>query len=83
MTLIVWIILGMAAGWIASIIMDGRSGLFANIVIGMIGAVVGGVVLTVFGANTTGGFNSGSLITAILGAITLLVIAKGAHRPAI
>jgi uncharacterized membrane protein YeaQ/YmgE (transglycosylase-associated protein family) len=83
MTLLIWIMMGALAGWVASLIIGGRGGLFANIVIGIIGAVTGGIVLSVFGAENAGGFNSGSLLTAVLGSVILLMIVKSSHRPAV
>jgi uncharacterized membrane protein YeaQ/YmgE (transglycosylase-associated protein family) len=83
MTIVLWVLLGVLAGWIASLMLDGRGSLFANIVIGIIGAVTGGIVLTVFGAGNSSGLDSGSWLTAILGSVILLAIVKGAHRPAL
>ena len=82
MTLVLWILLGIAAGWIATLIMNSGDSLFANMIIGVIGAVVGGIILKVFGSGNSG-LDSGSVLTAILGAVILLAIAKSAHRPAL
>ena len=79
--IIAWIILGAVAGWIASIITDTREGLVSNIVVGIIGAFVGGILLRLFGVNaTTGGLSLNSLLTAIIGAAILLLVMRGFRR---
>jgi uncharacterized membrane protein YeaQ/YmgE (transglycosylase-associated protein family) len=72
-SLIVFLIIGMIAGWAAGNIMKGRGfGVVGNMVIGIIGAVVGGFLFNLLGVST-GGF-IGSLITATVGAIILLYV---------
>jgi uncharacterized membrane protein YeaQ/YmgE (transglycosylase-associated protein family) len=74
MGLIAWIILGALAGWIASIIMrtDAEQGAIANIIVGIVGAVIGGFIMQMFGASGVDGFSLYSLLVAIGGAIVLL-----------
>jgi uncharacterized membrane protein YeaQ/YmgE (transglycosylase-associated protein family) len=80
--IIVWLIIGAIAGWAAGQVMKGRGfGLLGNIVVGIIGAVVGGFVFGLLGISAPGGAFVGSLITAFVGAIILLVII-GALRKA-
>jgi uncharacterized membrane protein YeaQ/YmgE (transglycosylase-associated protein family) len=77
MNWLVWIIFGALAGWIASMIMgkNAQMGALANIVVGIVGAVIGGFLMTnVFGAQGVTGFNITSLIVAIIGAIVLLFL---------
>jgi uncharacterized membrane protein YeaQ/YmgE (transglycosylase-associated protein family) len=76
MNIILWIIFGALAGWIASIIMgrNAQMGALANIVVGIVGALIGGFVMNAFGAQGVTGFNLTSLIVAILGAIVLLFL---------
>jgi uncharacterized membrane protein YeaQ/YmgE (transglycosylase-associated protein family) len=77
MNFILWIIFGAIAGWIASIVMgrNAQMGALANIVVGIVGALIGGFLMTnVFGAQGVTGFNLTSLIVAILGAIVLLFL---------
>ncbi|WP_223477806.1 GlsB/YeaQ/YmgE family stress response membrane protein [Oricola indica] len=74
MGFIIWIIIGGLAGWLAGIVMKNQSGLLMNIVIGIIGAFVGGWLFNVLGIMPSGGF-VGSLITATVGAIVLLFVA--------
>ena len=76
--LIVWLVFGALAGWIASIIMktNAQQGALANIVVGIIGAVVGGYVSQLIGGPGVTGFNLSSLLVAIVGSVILLAIYK-------
>lgn len=78
MDFIAWIILGAAAGWIASLIMktDEQQGAIGNIVVGIVGAFIGGFVLRLVGGSAPSGFNIPSLLTAILGAVILLFVLR-------
>ncbi|MEO7617667.1 MAG: GlsB/YeaQ/YmgE family stress response membrane protein [Candidatus Saccharibacteria bacterium] len=82
LTIISWIILGLIAGWVASIITgtNERVNGWMNVVVGVLGAVIGGLVLRLFGVDISSGFSFGSLITAILGAVILLAIVKSFRR---
>ncbi len=74
MDILVWIIFGALAGWIASIIMkkNKKMGAIANIVVGILGAFIGGYIMEFFGVEVEAGFNFTSLLVAILGAVVLL-----------
>ncbi len=76
MNWIVWIIFGAIAGWVASIIMgkNKKMGAIANIVVGIIGAFLGGYIMEFFGAQGVTGFNLSSLFVAIVGAVVLLFV---------
>ena len=77
MNWIVLIIFGALAGWIASMIMgaNARMGALANIVVGIVGAIIGGFLMTnVFGAPGVTGFNLPSMLFAIVGAVVLLFL---------
>jgi uncharacterized membrane protein YeaQ/YmgE (transglycosylase-associated protein family) len=76
MGIILWVVFGAIVGWLASLIMKTRTGLLWDIVIGVVGAVIGGFVMSFFGASGVGGFNLYSFIVALLGAIILLAIVK-------
>ena len=78
MDIIIWIIVGALAGWIASMIMkaDGQMGPLANIVVGILGAFIGGFLYQTLFGGTVGGFNLTNLIVAIIGAVILLAIVK-------
>jgi len=75
--LLVWLIVGGLIGWIASMIMhtDAQQGILLNIIVGVVGAFLAGLLLTpLFGINTIneGNFSFGSLMMSLLGAILLL-----------
>ncbi len=74
MNIILWIILGALAGWIASIIMgtDKQQGSLMNIVVGIIGAFIGGFLMSLLGFPGITGFDIYSLLVAILGAVVLV-----------
>lgn len=78
MNLILWIIFGALAGWIASKIMntDAEQGALGNIIVGIIGAMIGGWIARAVAGTTVTGFNLTSLIIAIVGAVVLLAVLK-------
>lgn len=74
MGLILWIIFGALAGWVASLIMntDGRQGLLGNIIVGVVGALVGGWLANGIGESGVGGFNLYSFVVAVIGACVFI-----------
>jgi uncharacterized membrane protein YeaQ/YmgE (transglycosylase-associated protein family) len=79
MTFILWIIVGGLLGWLASMVMgtNARQGIFLNIVVGIVGAFLGGLLLApLFGTGTINqsDFSMGSLFVSFLGAVILLAI---------
>ncbi len=74
-SLIIFLAIGAVAGWIAGIIMAGGGfGLIINIIVGVVGAVIGGYLFGLVGISTGG--LAGSLITAVAGAVALLFVIK-------
>ncbi len=70
-----WIILGLIAGFIGSKIVNKRGeGLFLDIVLGIVGAVIGGYLFNMFGASGVSGVNLYSLAVAVVGSIVVLVV---------
>jgi uncharacterized membrane protein YeaQ/YmgE (transglycosylase-associated protein family) len=70
-----WIVLGLIAGYIASHIVDnGGKGPLLDIVLGIVGALVGGEIFSALGAVPVTGFNLWSLFVAVVGAVVILVI---------
>lgn len=84
MGILLWIVFGGLAGWIASLIMetDGQQGLILNIVVGIIGAVIGGWLMSIVGECGVGGFNLYSFLVAILGSVVLIAVVKMVRRAA-
>lgn len=82
MNILLWIILGALAGWIASLIMktNTQQGTLVDIVVGIVGAFLGGIIFQAFGAAGVTGFNIWSLFVAIVGAVVLLAIVKAVRR---
>ncbi len=75
MTIIGWIVFGLIAGYIASRIVNKTGeGFILDIVLGIVGAVVGGFIFMQFGAVGVTGFNLYSMIVAIIGAVAVLII---------
>ena len=75
MSILSWILLGLIAGFIGSKIVNSTGqGLFLDIALGIVGAVVGGFLFSVFGAEGVTGFNIYSLIVAIIGSVVVLSV---------
>jgi uncharacterized membrane protein YeaQ/YmgE (transglycosylase-associated protein family) len=83
MSIIAWIVLGLLAGFIGSKLVNKRGeGFFLDIILGVVGAVVGGWVFSLFGGIGVSGFNLHSLIVAVIGAVLVLVIYHAIRRKA-
>lgn len=82
MGLILWIVFGGLAGWAASMIMgtDGRQGLLGNIIVGVVGAVVGGWLANGIGEAGVGGFDLYSFIVAVIGACVFIAALRLLRR---
>lgn len=82
MNILLWILLGAIAGWLASVVMKTRKeqGLLMDIVVGIVGAVLGGWIFGLFGAQGVSGFNLSSLVVAFVGAVVLLAILRALRR---
>jgi uncharacterized membrane protein YeaQ/YmgE (transglycosylase-associated protein family) len=75
LNIILWVLFGAIAGWAASVIVGNpRHSIVSNVVIGIVGAIIGGWIVRIFGGSGITGFNLGSLLTAILGAVVLLFV---------
>ncbi|MBN1240282.1 MAG: GlsB/YeaQ/YmgE family stress response membrane protein [Gammaproteobacteria bacterium] len=74
MGILAWIVLGLIAGVIAKLVMPGEDpgGFFITIVIGIVGALIGGAIASALGWGGVDGINLGSIVVAVLGAILLL-----------
>jgi uncharacterized membrane protein YeaQ/YmgE (transglycosylase-associated protein family) len=74
-----WIVIGLVAGWLAARITRAPHGLFRNLVVGLLGAVLGGFVFSKLGIQAMPDF-WGQLITAVIGAVLLLFIWQAIQR---
>ncbi len=76
MGILSWIVFGAIAGWVASIIMgrNKRMGCISNIVVGIVGALIGGFLMSLVGNAGVSGFNMQSFIVAVVGAVVFLGI---------
>lgn len=79
MGIILWIILGGIAGWVASIAMHSNHSMLEDIILGVIGGFVGGIIMNAFGASGVYGFNLYSLLVAIVGAVILIYLGRLLH----
>lgn len=85
MNFIIWLVVGGLIGWVASMLMrtDGQQGILLNVVVGIVGAFIGGWLLApMFGVGTINqdNFSVGSLAVSLLGAVILLAIVNLVRR---
>ena len=73
-SIIFWIVIGLVAGIIAKLVTGDRLGWIMTIILGIVGAFVGGWVFSLFGGPTVSGFNLMSIVVAAVGAIIVLFI---------
>jgi uncharacterized membrane protein YeaQ/YmgE (transglycosylase-associated protein family) len=81
--ILVWIIVGAIAGWLASMVMrtNRQQGLLEDIIVGIVGGFIGGIVLDLFGISSgVTGLNLGSILTAFVGAVILLALLRAVRR---
>ena len=78
MTIIVWVVLGLVAGWLAGQVMKGGGyGVVGDIVLGIVGALVGGFLTgLVLGRDMVSGFNIESIVVAFIGAVSLIAVSR-------
>lgn len=79
MSIFAWIIIGLVAGWLATQIFGGSGGLFHNLAVGLVGAIVGGFLFEKLNWHVMPDF-WGNLITATIGAIVFLLIWRAIRR---
>ncbi len=81
MSILAWLVLGIVAGFIASkIVNKSGEGLIRDLILGVIGAVVGGWIMETFGKAGVSGLNIYSFVVAILGAVVVLVVFHAIRR---
>ena len=80
MNILLWVILGAVAGWIADMIMKSDHGVIEDIILGIVGAFVGGFIFNFLGQSGVTGFNIYSLIVAVIGAVVLIFLGRLIHK---
>lgn len=82
MNVILWILFGGIVGWVASMIMktDSSQGTLMDIVLGIVGAIVGGFIMNFFGQPGVTGFNIYSFVVALIGAVFVVFIGRALRR---
>lgn len=78
MGILLWIIIGGIAGWLASVIMRTNSsqGVFGDILLGIVGALIGGFFMSLLGQPGVTGFNIYSLVVALLGSLVVISVGR-------
>jgi uncharacterized membrane protein YeaQ/YmgE (transglycosylase-associated protein family) len=78
MAILVWIIFGGLVGWVSSMLVgtSGEQGFVLNVVVGVVGAVLGGYIMNYFGEGGVTGFNFYSFMVALGGAVVLLTVLR-------
>ncbi len=80
MDMLWFLLIGIAAGWLAGQIMKGGGfGLIGDLIVGVIGALLGGFLFSLFGLSANG--RLGSLVTATVGAVVLIALLRVINRP--
>lgn len=78
MGILLWIVFGAIAGWVASMFMstDGNQGTMSDIILGIVGSIVGGWIMGFLGKSGVTGFNLYSFLVAVLGAVVVIYIGR-------
>lgn len=78
MNILLWILFGAFAGWLASILMktNAYQGTLGDIVLGIVGAIIGGYIFNFFGEPGVTGFNLYSIIVAVIGSVVVIGIGR-------
>ncbi len=80
MGILLWILFGALVGLVASMVMGGGGGLLWDVIVGIVGAVIGGFLMSLIGKSGVGGFNLYSFLVALLGACVLIAIVRALRR---
>jgi len=82
MSIIAWLVVGLIAGWIGSLIVNrSGEGLFRDILLGIVGGIVGGWLFSAMGSAGVTGFNVWSLFVAVIGSVIVLMLYHAIARP--
>ncbi|MFP2923972.1 GlsB/YeaQ/YmgE family stress response membrane protein [Pyxidicoccus sp. 3LG] len=78
-TILVWAVIGLIAGWLASAVVGGGYGIIGDIVVGVVGAFIGGFIFRALGEGAPFGGLAGTIFVAFIGAVVLLLILRLIH----
>jgi uncharacterized membrane protein YeaQ/YmgE (transglycosylase-associated protein family) len=79
-TILLWIVIGLLAGWLASAVVGGGYGIIGDIVVGVVGAFIGGFIFRALGIGTPFGGIAGTIFVAFIGAVVLLLLLRLLRR---
>jgi uncharacterized membrane protein YeaQ/YmgE (transglycosylase-associated protein family) len=79
-TFLLWLVVGLIAGWLASAVVGGGFGLIGDIVVGIVGAFLGGFIFRALGVGAPFGGLAGSIFVAFIGAVVLLLLLRLVRR---
>lgn len=79
-TLVLWIVVGLIAGWLASAVVGGGVGLLGDVIVGVVGAFIGGLIFNALGIGVPFGGIAGTIFVAFIGAIMLLLALRLIRR---
>jgi uncharacterized membrane protein YeaQ/YmgE (transglycosylase-associated protein family) len=82
-SLLLWVVIGLIAGWLASAVVGGGFGLIGDIVVGVVGAFVGGLIFNALDLGTPFGGMAGTIFVAFIGAVVLLLALRLIRRASI
>ena len=80
MDILLWIVLGGLAGWIASLIMKSDQGIVTDVVLGIVGAIIGGFIMSFLGQAGVTGLNIYRLVVAVVGSVVLIALGRMMYR---
>lgn len=75
-TLLLWVVIGLVAGWLASAVVGGGFGIIGDIVVGVVGAFLGGLIFRKLGVGVPFGGIAGTIFVAFIGAVVLLLLLR-------
>ncbi len=79
-TILLWAVIGLIAGWLASAVVGGGYGLVGDIIVGIVGAFLGSYLFRAFSVSSPFGGMAGTIFVAFIGAVVLLLLLRLIHR---
>ncbi len=79
-SILIWAVIGLVAGWLASAVVGGGYGIVGDIIVGIVGSFLGGIIFNALGVSAPFAGIAGTIFVAFIGAIALLLILRVVHR---